>query len=215
MALSYALLRQQEVILTHEQLARYTGEHQRLSYLAILGTVFDVSRNPSMYGSGGAYNSFVGKDGSRAFATGKFGTDDHDDVEDLTEGQLASILDWQEFYRQDYRAVGKVAGRFYDDMGRATALLTRIQAVKAPRRPPQRAATPGTQSCKMRWDATARTISCGQGLFPRNTGNTGLRECTCFPSTLFGPDRRLYDDCKPDDSICVSAAAALKAPPTP
>lgn len=60
---------------------------------------------------------------------------------------------------QDYRAVGKVAGRFYDDMGRATALLTRIQAVKAPRRPPQRAATPGTQSCKMHWDATASKYS--------------------------------------------------------
>lgn len=62
--------------LTPAELARYDGSDPELPiYLAINGTVFDVSANRRTYGPGGSYNVFAGADASRGFVTGCFAED--------------------------------------------------------------------------------------------------------------------------------------------
>lgn len=39
------------------------------------GTIYDVSSNPRIYGPGGSYNVFAGKDAARGFITGCFAED--------------------------------------------------------------------------------------------------------------------------------------------
>lgn len=50
-----------ERLLTKEQLKRFTGEHNRKIYIALLGTVFDVTSGQKHYGPGGGYSFFAGK----------------------------------------------------------------------------------------------------------------------------------------------------------
>jgi predicted heme/steroid binding protein len=59
--------------LTPEQLALYNGtDPTKPIYLAINGTIFDVSAGRHTYGPGGSYEVFAGRDASRAFVTGCF-----------------------------------------------------------------------------------------------------------------------------------------------
>lgn len=73
--------------LTPEQLSLYNGTDPSLPiYLAINGTIFDVSANRLIYGPGGSYNFFTGRDATRAFVTGCFQEDltpDLDGVEEM------------------------------------------------------------------------------------------------------------------------------------
>ncbi|EED21444.1 heme/steroid binding domain protein, putative [Talaromyces stipitatus ATCC 10500] len=62
--------------LTPSQLALYDGSDPSLPiYLALNGTIIDVSANPRIYGPGGGYHFFVGTDATRAFVTGCFKED--------------------------------------------------------------------------------------------------------------------------------------------
>ncbi|RMJ23910.1 hypothetical protein PHISP_05217 [Aspergillus sp. HF37] len=62
--------------LTPAQLALYNGTDPSLPiYLAVNGSVFDVSANPMMYGPGGSYHFFAGRDATRAFVSGCFQED--------------------------------------------------------------------------------------------------------------------------------------------
>ncbi|KAJ5162044.1 hypothetical protein N7492_007436 [Penicillium capsulatum] len=87
--------------LTPAQLSLYNGTDESLPiYLAVNGSVFDVSANPAMYGAGGSYNFFAGRDATRAFVTGCFQEDLTPDlggveemflpVEDVQEGLSAA-----------------------------------------------------------------------------------------------------------------------------
>ena len=52
------------------ELRQYDGtDTTKPIYLAINGTIFDVSVSPSFYGPGGHYHHFVGRDASRAWVT--------------------------------------------------------------------------------------------------------------------------------------------------
>ncbi|KAK6921384.1 Cytochrome b5-like heme/steroid binding domain [Dillenia turbinata] len=66
-------------LFTVEQLSLYNGTDDTLPILlAILGSVFDVTKGKSHYGVGGGYNHFSGRDASRAFVSGNFtGEDGH------------------------------------------------------------------------------------------------------------------------------------------
>jgi len=84
-------------------------------YLAIAGEIYDVSSARHLYGKGGAYHAFVGKDSSRAFA---FGCQNEEHahgpdcfsakVDDLSRMQQASLESWLSFYAQRYPFVGYV-----------------------------------------------------------------------------------------------------------
>lgn len=88
--------------------------------LAIMGKVYDVDKGRT-YGPEGGYNFFTGRDGSRAFVTGEFDDDGlTDDLSGLTPLQISDIDDWVGFYDKEYTYVGKLIGRFYDEVGNPT-----------------------------------------------------------------------------------------------
>jgi len=56
--------------LSVSELAKYDGHDPKLPiYLAVNGTIYDVSLGRSFYGPGGSYSMFAGHDGTRAFVT--------------------------------------------------------------------------------------------------------------------------------------------------
>ncbi|UKZ77260.1 hypothetical protein TrVFT333_004980 [Trichoderma virens FT-333] len=75
------------IYLTPEQLAAYDGKDtSKPVYIAINGTIFDVSVGRHIYGPGGSYSYFAGCDAARAFVTGCFADDRTPDmrgVEDM------------------------------------------------------------------------------------------------------------------------------------
>lgn len=89
------------VNLTPTQLTLYNGTDPSLPiYLAVNGSIFDVSANRAIYGPGGSYNFFAGRDATRAFVTGCFADDLTPDlggveemflpVEDLPDEKITS-----------------------------------------------------------------------------------------------------------------------------
>ncbi|KAF2183774.1 hypothetical protein K469DRAFT_689898 [Zopfia rhizophila CBS 207.26] len=70
-----------QVYLTDEQLRAYDGTDPRKPiYLALNGTIYDVSASPQTYGPGGSYHFFAGRDAARAFLTGCFQEDQTPDL---------------------------------------------------------------------------------------------------------------------------------------
>ncbi|ORY16471.1 hypothetical protein BCR34DRAFT_622406 [Clohesyomyces aquaticus] len=64
------------VFLTDDQLRAYDGtDPKKPIYLALNGTIYDVSASPQTYGPGGSYHFFAGRDAARAFLTGCFQED--------------------------------------------------------------------------------------------------------------------------------------------
>jgi len=51
-----------------------------------------------------------------------------DDVLNLTESDLISLITWKEFYNKEYTFVGKLIGRFYDDKGDETDYFLQVKA---------------------------------------------------------------------------------------
>jgi predicted heme/steroid binding protein len=62
-----------QVRLTDTELLAYDGtDPTKPIYLALNGTIYDVSASPQTYGPGGSYHFFAGRDAARAFLTGCF-----------------------------------------------------------------------------------------------------------------------------------------------
>lgn len=60
----------QQLSLSDTDLRPYDGsDSSKPIYLAINGTIYDVSASPAFYGPGGAYHHFAGRDASRAWVT--------------------------------------------------------------------------------------------------------------------------------------------------
>jgi predicted heme/steroid binding protein len=65
-----------QVTLTDAELLQYDGsDPTKPIYLALNGTIYDVSSSPQTYGPGGSYHFFAGRDAARAFLTGCFAED--------------------------------------------------------------------------------------------------------------------------------------------
>ncbi|KAH8900875.1 cytochrome b5 [Thozetella sp. PMI_491] len=77
------------VYFTLDELAAYDGKDEtKPLYLAINGTVYDVSANRRTYGPGGSYHWFAGTDASRAYVTGCFAEDRTADMRGAEEMYL-------------------------------------------------------------------------------------------------------------------------------
>ncbi|OIW27723.1 cytochrome b5 [Coniochaeta ligniaria NRRL 30616] len=75
--------------LTPAQLSAYDGtDETKPIYLAINGTIYDVSANRRTYGPGGSYHFFAGRDASRAYVTGCFAEDTTPDMRGAEEMYL-------------------------------------------------------------------------------------------------------------------------------
>ncbi|KAM4702468.1 neuferricin [Discoglossus pictus] len=120
-----------QTLLGREELSRYTGgEGSPGIYLAVLGQVFDVQKGHKHYGPGGSYSFFTGKDASRAYVTGDFTeTGLVDDVSELAPLEMLHLNNWLSFYQNNYVAIGKLIGRFYDEEGNPTKALDDAMAV--------------------------------------------------------------------------------------
>ncbi|KAM0713858.1 hypothetical protein Q7P37_010820 [Cladosporium fusiforme] len=69
------------VSLTDAELLAYDGsDPNKPIYLALNGTIYDVSAGRRVYGPGGSYNVFAGKDAARGFITGCFAEDSTPDM---------------------------------------------------------------------------------------------------------------------------------------
>ncbi|XP_010525177.1 PREDICTED: membrane-associated progesterone-binding protein 4 [Tarenaya hassleriana] len=119
-----------ERLFTAEELALYNGTDEKLPIcLGILGSVFDVTKGKSHYGSGGGYNHFAGRDASRAFVSGNFTGDGlTDSLRGLSSSEVKSVVDWRDFYIRTYTYVGKLVGRYYDSQGNPTKHLKGVEA---------------------------------------------------------------------------------------
>lgn len=90
-------------------LAKCDGLRSDKIYVAIKGTVFDVTRNAASYGPGKGYHIFAGKDASRALAKSSLKSEDASpDYADLGEKERKTLDDWYRFFSLRYNIVGKV-----------------------------------------------------------------------------------------------------------
>ncbi|GAO16244.1 uncharacterized protein UV8b_08242 [Ustilaginoidea virens] len=74
------------IYLTEKELLAYDGrDADKPLYLAINGTIYDVSGGRRMYGPGGSYSVFAGRDAARGFVTGCFAEDRTADLRGVEE----------------------------------------------------------------------------------------------------------------------------------
>jgi len=95
--------------LTLEQLGRFRGENGGPVYVAVDGKVFDVSESRAMYGPGGSYHVFAGRDATRALAMGSTREEDvlarPGDVAGLSTSQLVALDAWLDRLEGKYPVV--------------------------------------------------------------------------------------------------------------
>lgn len=105
--LHYCLLGKHQ-ILTDSQLALYNGTDETIPvYIAVNGTVWDVSSNRLTYGPKGSYSFFAGKDCARAFATNCLNHLNWD-LRDITPEERRRLNGWIEWFDDKYFRVGEV-----------------------------------------------------------------------------------------------------------
>lgn len=95
---------------------------------AVLGEVFDVSLDSSVFAPRGPFSGLAGRDASRALLTGDAsGLGPLDALDDVRPQDARALLAWRDAFRARHRAVGRVEGAFYDADGRPTPALTRLE----------------------------------------------------------------------------------------
>ena len=110
-------------IVSKSVLKSMNGKSGRPHYAALLGHVFDVSSDERFHEGheNGWYNAFVGRDSSRAWATGDLKKDRKDDVDKLGGALLLKldqdVADWKKRYVYKGLLGG---GFFYDADGSLT-----------------------------------------------------------------------------------------------
>lgn len=109
------ILWEPQVNLTLAELASFNGENTNLPiYIAINGSVYDVSSAPEIYGPGGPYRFFSGRDAARAFVTGCFQNPQEFtyDLREIDPKEAArDIKSWQDYFGESekYWYVGTVS----------------------------------------------------------------------------------------------------------
>ena len=98
---------------TAAELKCFDGADGAPVYVAVKGSVFDVSASRAMYGPGGGYEFLGGKDASRAL--GKMSLDPADvkgdpvRIDDLSGHELDTLDDWFFKFKKKYPLVGLLA----------------------------------------------------------------------------------------------------------
>ncbi|RHZ57030.1 hypothetical protein Glove_395g46 [Diversispora epigaea] len=98
---------------TLDELKQYDGsDATKPIYVAVKGTVFDVTTDPTKrdtYRPGASYHVFAGKDASKALGLSSLQPEDAiADYSSLDTAQLKVLDDWYEYYKGKYNIVGKV-----------------------------------------------------------------------------------------------------------
>lgn len=83
---NHCLVQNGPFYMTERELLAYDGrDPSKPLYLAINGTIYDVSNGRRMYGPGGSYSFFAGRDAARGFVTGCFAEDQTADLRGVEE----------------------------------------------------------------------------------------------------------------------------------
>ncbi|PLW08790.1 hypothetical protein PCASD_03465 [Puccinia coronata f. sp. avenae] len=95
---------------TPQELSQFDGSDPSKSiYVAIKGIVFDVSSKRDVYGPGGSYHVFAGKDGSKGLGKSSLKPEDAvPDYSSLSQEELKVLDDWVAFFKKRYNIIGKV-----------------------------------------------------------------------------------------------------------
>ncbi|PBC34240.1 membrane-associated progesterone receptor component 1 [Apis laboriosa] len=95
---------------TLEELKKYNGKGPDGRILiAINGSIYDCTCGAHFYGPGAPYEVFGGKDISRALAKFSLETSqEYDDLSDLKTGEMESIREWEEQFKEKYDYVGRL-----------------------------------------------------------------------------------------------------------
>jgi membrane-associated progesterone receptor component len=98
---------------TPRTLSRYNGHDDPRIFIAVKGTVFDVSSGRQFYGPSGPYSNFAGHDASRGLALNSFDFDviksfgeGIDDLEGLNKEEQEALDGWEEHFKKKYPIVG-------------------------------------------------------------------------------------------------------------
>jgi len=99
--------------LTIQELLGYNGTESNGRILtAIYGDIFDVSRRNDLYGPGGSYSKFAGRDATRALSKMQLDPSlfslEYDTLSDLTDRERATARSWHEDFREKYDIVGRL-----------------------------------------------------------------------------------------------------------
>eukprot|EP00198_Chlamydomonas_reinhardtii_P006359 XP_001695695.1 predicted protein [Chlamydomonas reinhardtii] len=184
-----------------EALKLYDGKKNAPMYLAILGSVFDVTKGRKKYDGEKGYGFFIGKDATRAFITGDFKNDLNDQI-------------------KEYIFKGYVVGAFYNQDGKPNRILRRAeeQAVKAKSEEEAMAEIERQwPACNVRWsEAEGGTVWCDGGAYPRKLfgqlpGGKPTTRCACFKELGWSDLRQVYPGCAPDATTCKVEQEKTKA----
>jgi len=90
-------------------LAKANGVDGAPIWVAIKDQVFDVSSKPDMYGPGGGYHVFAGRDGSKGLGIGSLKVEDAvPDEGKLGPAEQKVLDDWLVFFQKRYNQIGVV-----------------------------------------------------------------------------------------------------------
>ncbi|XP_047527616.1 neuferricin [Vanessa atalanta] len=117
------------LVFSYDELAKYDGIYIDKLYLSVIGSIFDVTEGKKYYAKGSPYHYFVGKDGTRALVTGDFKDEssNKDHVLELSCDDVSTILHWRQTYREKYKFIGLLAGRYYDENGLETSYMSEFK----------------------------------------------------------------------------------------
>jgi len=112
---------------TLEELRYYDGKEGRPIYIAICNRVVDASSGAHLYGPGGQYENFAGRDISRA--AGKFSTElkylDDPDISGLSSAEIDSMRTFYNMLGSKYPPVGRLVKTKSKDQVAAPAAQTK------------------------------------------------------------------------------------------
>ncbi|CAF3240212.1 unnamed protein product [Rotaria socialis] len=97
--------------LTVSELRGYNGiESNGRILTAVYGDIFDVSRRSDLYGIGGSYSLFAGRDATRALSKMQLDpslfSNEYDELTDITDKERATARSWHEDFREKYDIIG-------------------------------------------------------------------------------------------------------------
>lgn len=95
---------------TLQELSSFDGSNpSKPIYVAIKGIVFDVSSKRDVYGPGGSYHVFAGKDGSKGLGLSSLKVEDAiPDYSSLKPTELKVLDDWVSFFTKRYNIIGQI-----------------------------------------------------------------------------------------------------------
>lgn len=100
---------------TPQTLAAFNGSDEKRIFIAVRGTVYDVTAGSLFYGPGGPYANFAGRDALRGLALNSFDIEcltdldkPIDTLEGLLQEEILALDGWESLFSSKYPVVGQL-----------------------------------------------------------------------------------------------------------